>query len=128
MKKILSIIFAAALLAGCTGNKAEDAAEAFISNYLKMDYDKAASYCDENVASNLLQAGEGVNSLDSVMLAKVRDAAANTTFEIVAVDTKSDKDKAFVQYKIFPVYRQEGQQMQMTLTRQGGKWLVSALE
>lgn len=127
MKKISVILCAALLLCACTDDKAGKAAEGFLTSYLTMDYDAAAAYCDSSVSANLRIATEDWQSLDTTLLARIKDAAAATRFEITSVDDESEKGRAYVKYLLYPMGSEVGQEMNMTLTKEGGKWLVSAL-
>lgn len=115
------------LICACTGNKAEQAAEGFLKSYLSMDYDAAVGYCSDNVGSSLRAASDNLQSLDTALVAKIKDAAAGTSYKIVSIDNETEKDKAYVTYQLFPMGSEQGQDMTMTLTKEGGKWLVSAL-
>lgn len=127
MKKISVILCAALLLCACTDDKAGKAAEGFLTSYLAMDYDGAAAFCDSSVAAGLRIATDDWQSLDTTLLARIKDAAAATRFEITSVDDETEKGRAYVKYLLYPMGSERGQEMNMTLTREGGKWLVSAL-
>ena len=127
MKKIIVVLCAAVLLCSCKDNKAEVAAEGFLTSYLAMDYESAAAYCDSMVANHLLRATDGWQALDTTLLAKIKDAAASTRFEITSVDDDTEKGKAKVKYLLYPMGSKKGHEMNMTLTKENGKWLVSSL-
>ena len=127
MKKILLVLCAAVLLCSCTDNKAQQAAEGFLTSYLTMDYDGIAAFCDSDVAAKLSDATENLQALDTALLAKMKEASAKTRFEIISVDDETEKGKAFVKYMLYPMGSDQGQEMNLTLTKEDGKWLVSAL-
>ncbi|MBO4657009.1 MAG: hypothetical protein J5639_04475 [Bacteroidales bacterium] len=131
MKKILFVLCAAALLCSCApkgSGKAQQAAESFLTGYLSMDMEGIDAYCDSLVLSNLNRATEGWQNLDTALLAKMKEAAAKTRFEIVSVeDDETEKGKAHVKYMLYPMGNDHGQEMSLTLTKEGGKWLVSSL-
>lgn len=127
MKKILFVLCAAALLCSCTDDKAQKTAEGFLTGYLAMDYDTAVTFCDEAMAANLLKATEGWQALDTLLLARMKDAASKTRFEIASVDDETEKGTAHVRYLLYPMGSEHGHEMNMTLKKDGGKWLVSAL-
>ena len=128
MKKILAVLCVAFLLCACTDDKAQKAAEGFLTSYLMMDYDNAVTYCDDAVAKAIVKSSENWQALDTTLLKSIKEAASSTRFEITSVDNESVKDKAFVNYLLYPMGSDRGQEMKMTLTKTGGKWLVSGLE
>ncbi|MBR5735453.1 MAG: hypothetical protein IKX60_01465 [Bacteroidales bacterium] len=128
MKKAFIVLCAAILVCSCTDDKAEQAAEGFLSSYFQMDYDSAVAYCDSTVARNLRIASDNWQALDTTLLGMIKEAAANTRYEITSVDKESEKDKAFVKYLLYPMDSDKGQEMSMTLVKKGGKWLISSLE
>lgn len=79
------------------------------------------------MTASLRIATEDWQSLDTTLLARIKDAAAATRFEITSVDDESEKGRAYVKYLLYPMGSEIGQEMNMTLTKEGGKWLVSAL-
>jgi len=127
MKKIFFFLCAASLLCSCAGNKAEQTAESFLTNYLNMDYDAAAAYCDSTVAFSLRIASEGWQELDSALLVKIREASSSTRYEIVEVDDQSVKNEAHVSYLLYPMNSENGVEMSMTLVKEKGRWLVRSL-
>lgn len=128
MKKIFAVLCAVMLICSCTDDKAQKTAESFLTSYLMMDYDSAVAYCDSTVAASLRLASDNWQALDTTLLKSIKDAAGSTTFSITEVDTESQKDKAFVNYLLFPLGGEQGLEMKMTLEKRGGKWLVSGLE
>jgi len=128
MKKIFAVLCTAFLICACTDDKAQKAAEGFLASYLMMDYDNAVTYCDDAVAKAVTRSSESWQALDTTLLKSIKEAASGTRFEITSVDDESVKDKAFVSYLLYPMGSERGQEMKMTLTRTGGKWLVSGLE
>ena len=128
MKKIFTVLCAALLLCSCTDDKARKTAEDFLSSYLMLDYENAVSYCDDSVAATVRVASENWQALDTTLLNSIKAAAAGTRFEISSVDLESEKGKAFVKYLLYPMGSEQGSEMHMTLTKDGGKWLVSGLE
>ena len=127
MKKIIVVLCVAVLLCSCKDNKAEVAAEGFLTSYLAMDYEGASAYCDSLVSNHLRRTTDGWQALDTTLLAKIKDAAAATRFEITSIDDETEKDKAHVQYLLYPVGSEKGHVMNMTLIKRNGKWLVSSL-
>lgn len=127
MKKLLFLLCAAALICSCTDNKAQQTAEGFLTSYLNMDYEGLAAYCDSDVAQAMNAATEGWQELDSTLLAKMKEASSSTRFEITSVDQETEKGKAYITYMLYPMGSEQGRQMSLILTKDGGKWLVSGL-
>jgi len=127
MKKIIVVLFAAVLLCSCKDNKAEVTAEGFLTSYLAMDYEGAAVYCDSLVANHLRRSTNGWQALDTTLRAKIKEAASTTRFEITSVDDETEKGKAHIKYLLYPMGNEKGHEMNMTLTKENGKWLVSGL-
>jgi hypothetical protein len=128
MKKLFAVLCAAMLLCSCTDDKAQKAAEGFLSSYLTLDYENAVTFCDDAVAATVRAASENWQALDTTLLKSIKEAAAETRYEITSVDMESEKGKAFVKYLLYPMGSEQGSEMNMTLTKDGGKWLVSGLE
>lgn len=128
MKKIFAVLCVAMLLCACTDDKAQQAAEGFLASYLMLDYENALTYCNDAVAATVRTASENWQALDTTLLNSVKEAAAGTRFEIVSVDTETEKGKASVKYLLYPMGSEQGSEMNMSLTKEGGKWLVSGLE
>lgn len=127
MKKLLFLLCAAALICSCTDNKAQQTAEGFLTSYLNMDYEGIAEYCDSNVAEALSVATQDWEALDSALLARMKEASSSTRFEITSVDRETEKGKAYIKYMLYPMGSEQGRQMSLILTKDGGKWLVSGL-
>lgn len=127
MKKLFAVLCVAILFCSCTDDKAQKTAEAFLTSYLMMDYENAVTYCDSTVAAALRTASDNWQALDTTLLKSVKEAAAGTAYAIQSVDMETEKDKAFVKYLLYPMGTEQGQEMNMTLEKRGGKWLVSGL-
>ncbi len=128
MKKIFAALCLAMLLCACTDDKAQQTAEGFLNSYLMLDYENALTYCNDAVAATVRAASDNWQALDTTLLNSVKEAAAGTRFEIVSVDTETEKGKASVKYLLYPMGSEQGSEMNMSLTKEGGKWLVSGLE
>ena len=128
MKKLLVVLCLAVMFCACTDDKAQKTAESFLTSYLMMDYESAVAYCDSTVASALRTASDNWQALDTTLLKSIKEAAASTTYAIQSVDLETEKDKAFVKYLLYPMGVEQGQEMNMTLTKNGGKWVITGLE
>lgn len=128
MKKIFAALCVAILICSCTDDKAQQTAEGFLASYLMLDYENALTYCNDAVAATVRAASDNWQALDTTLLNSVKEAAAGTRFEIVSVDTETEKGKASVKYLLYPMGSEQGSEMNMSLTKEGGKWLVSGLE
>jgi len=128
MKKIFAALCVTLLVCACTDDKAQQTAEGFLESYLMLDYENAVTYCNDAVAAAVRAASDNWQALDSTLLNSVKEAAAGTRFEILSVDTESEKGKASVKYLLYPMGSDQGSEMSMSLTKEGGKWFVSGLE
>ncbi|MBR5671450.1 MAG: hypothetical protein IKX11_06290 [Bacteroidales bacterium] len=130
MKKILIVLCAAALVCSCTNrnsSKAQQTAENFLTSYLTMNYEGIEAYCDSLMLSVLDRSTRSLERLDTALQAKMKDAAAQTRFEVTSVDEETEKGKAHVTYMLYPVGSEKGQEMSLTLAKQGNKWVVTNL-
>ena len=128
MKKIFAALCVAILICSCTDDKAQQTAEGFLTSYLVLDYENALTYCNDAVAATVRAASDNWQALDTTLLKSMKEAATSTRFEILSVDTESEKGKASVKYLLYPMGSEQGSEMNMSLTKEGGKWLVSGLE
>ena len=128
MKKIFAVLCLVILAVSCTDDKAQQTAEGFLQSYLTQDYENALTYCNDAVAAAVRAASDNWQALDTTLLKSIKEASAGTRFEILSVDTESEKGKASVKYLLYPMGSEQGSEMSMSLTKDGGKWLVSGLE
>jgi hypothetical protein len=130
MKKILIVLCAAALVCSCTNrnsSKAQETAENFLTSYLTMNYEGIEAYCDSLMLSVLDRSTRSLERLDTALQAKMKDAAAQTRFEVTSVDEETEKGKARVTYMLYPMGSEKGHEMHLTLSKEGNKWIVSSL-
>lgn len=131
MKKILIVLCAAVLVCSCTNrnssSKAQQTAEQFLTSYLSMNYEGIEAYCDSLMLSVLDRSTRSLERLDTALQAKMKDAAAQTRFEVTSVDEETEKGKARVTYMLYPMGSEKGHEMHLTLSKEGNKWIVSSL-
>ncbi|MBO4557961.1 MAG: DUF4878 domain-containing protein [Bacteroidales bacterium] len=133
MKKIAILSLCALLaLCGCTSkaDKAGAAASNFLEAFFAMDYDAAAAFCSDEIATLVRDTLEASQYPSEEIRAKVVEASKNTTFKIVSSEADEETGEVTVKYEIYPYGAPKGAAIPRTmrLGKTGGDWKVVALE
>jgi len=127
----MRILFAFAaiitLLVSCENAKEEvtTVANGFLTSYFQMDYEKAATYCTDELAGLMMSAVASKPELPDELQELLTAAAKATVFTIKEVDTESVEDQATVIYDLLLYKAEEAAVKKLTLTKSDGEWKVS---
>ena len=126
---ITGALFLTGMLSSCTGKeqKVEEITKGFLEAYFDVNYEKAATYCTEELAESLMQTFKSLESLDSQVREMVIANSSKAKTEIIEIDTKSKQDTVIVSYKIFLDNFPGGIDNKLSLVKIGKEWKITGL-
>ena len=125
---ILVVMFMTVVAVNSCGNKGEDVritATDFLNAYFKVEYVRAAELCTDELKADIVRTMESLESLEPEIKEMVIRNTAQTTTEIISIDTESKKDNATVIYKIVLPNFPEGIENTLSLVKVGKVWKIS---
>lgn len=133
MKKfsfIASLALCSLVSVCCTSSteRATTVASSFLSTYYSADYDSARTFCTPHCSELIGQATANISSLPDVIQAKIKEASAETSFEIVSVDAKSVEGEASVIYLLHVPGLEKPLSKRLVLKLEGRTALVDTVE
>ena len=133
MKKILIPALCLMLaLAGCTAktDKAAATASDFLTAFFAMDYERASSFCGEEIAAAIRDTIADSDYPSEEIHRKVVEASKNTSFKIISSSQIEDTGEIEVRYEIHPYGASKSAYIPRTmrLARTGSTWKIVALE
>ena len=133
MKKTLIAAFIAIFaLYGCApkADKAAAVANDFLTDFFNMDYEGAAAFCTDEIATVLRDTIAASEYPSEEIRAKVVEASKKTSFKITSSQIEEESGAAVVDYEIRP-YSAVGNGVisrTMRLERIDGDWRIVSLE
>lgn len=122
---VLSFFFAASC------NKVEKTAELkakeFLDAFFKIDYNKAALLCTEELAHELTASLKSIESLDDGVREMVIKQTSEVKTQIKSVDTDSKKDTVIVTYLVVLPSFPNGIENTLSLSKVDKEWKVVEL-
>lgn len=127
---VVAVLCATLFMTSCdkSGKKAIAVADSFLSSYFKMDYEKAASYCSQEISEMLLEAVEDKDDLPDEILDKMAEASSSTTYEIVGIDDETLEDCVLVQYEVRPANAERPIVKTMYVSKFDDEWKITSLK
>lgn len=130
MKRIVAFLAVLIVVAGCTSNEeaARNAADGFLSNYWKADYQEARQFCTPDFAALIDTAVADAGSLPDLIREQMRTFSENTSYEIVAIDAESVENQASIEYELQAAGIGKPLKKRLVMVREGKKYLVDDMD
>lgn len=121
MKKVLSLVFvfvAVVSFNSCKKSGPEAAAEAYLTNIAKMDFEKAKEFVTEDSKATI----DFLAQMAGMAGEEAKKEAADAKVEIKDMKCEVTEDKAVCKCKV--VTGEEEEEETLNLVKEGDKWLV----
>lgn len=130
MKRILIFMAVLMAMAGCTSNEeaARNAADGFLSNYWKADYQEARQFCTPDFAALIDTAVAEAGSLPDLIRERMRTFSETTSYEIVGIDAESVENQASIEYELQAAGVGKPLKKRLVMVREGKKYLVDDMD
>lgn len=117
-------------MAGCTSNEeaARNAADGFLSNYWKADYQEARQFCTPDFAALIDTAVAEAGSLPDLIRERMRTFSETTSYEIVGIDAESVENQASIEYELQAAGVGKPLKKRLVMVREGKKYLVDDMD
>ena len=118
------------VVAGCTSKEetVRSAADGFLSNYWKADYQEARQFCTPDFAALIDTAVADAGSLPDLIREQMRTFSENTSYEIVAIDAESVENQASIEYELQAAGFGKPLKKRLVMVREGKKYLVDDMD
>lgn len=118
------------VVAGCTSKEetVRSAADGFLSNYWKADYQEARQFCTPDFAALIDTAVADAGSLPDLIREQMRTFSENTLYEIVAIDAESVENRAVIEYELQAAGIEKPLRKRLVMVREGKKYLVDDMD
>ena len=118
------------VVAGCTSKEetVRSAADSFLSNYWKADYQEARQFCTPDFAALIDTAVAESGSLPDLIREQMRTFSENTSYEIVAIDAESVENRAVIEYELQAAGIEKPLRKRLVMVREGKRYLVDDMD
>ena len=116
--------------AGCTSTEetVRSAADGFLSNYWKADYQAARQFCTPDFAALIDTAVADAGSLPDLIREQMRTFSENTSYSIVTIDDESLENRAVIEYELHAAGIEKPLRKRLVMVREGKKYLVDDMD
>lgn len=118
------------VVAGCTSKEetVRSAADGFLSNYWKADYQEARQFCTPDFAALIDTAVAESGSLPDLIREQMRTFSENTSYSIVTIDDESLENRAVIEYELHAAGIEKPLRKRLAMVREGKKYLVDDMD
>ena len=118
------------VVAGCTSKEetVRSAADGFLSNYWKADYQEARQFCTPDFAALIDTAVADAGSLPDLIREQMRTFSENTSYSIVTIDDESLENRAVIEYELHAAGIEKPLRKRLVMVREGKKYLVDDMD
>lgn len=118
------------VVAGCTSKEetVRSAADGFLSNYWKADYQEARQFCTPDFAALIDTAVAESGSLPDLIREQMRTFSENTSYSIVTIDDESLENRAVIEYELHAAGIEKPLRKRLVMVREGKKYLVDDMD
>ncbi|MCQ2152058.1 MAG: hypothetical protein MJY70_03265 [Bacteroidales bacterium] len=130
MKRIFIFMAVLIVVAGCTSKEetVRSAADGFLSNYWKADYQEARQFCTPDFAALIDTAVAESGSLPDLIREQMRTFSENTSYSIVTIDDESLENRAVIEYELHAAGIEKPLRKRLVMVREGKKYLVDDMD
>lgn len=129
--KVLTFLMVLALVVvGCSSHEEEavKATNAFLDNFLKLEFEEAATYCCDQFAPHFLESVKESGELSEDVKEKIVAMALQVEREILSVEPIEGSDTLVVSYSLTLPDVEERQESALFLVKSDKEWRVAAFK
>lgn len=121
------ILFCAFTSCGRKEKHIEALANEFLDSFFKVDYEKAAMLCSDELGDELRVSLKSIESMDASIREMIIKQASEVKREITVIDKQSKKDTVVVKYKLYLPSFPGGMEQQLLVAKPNDRWIVVEL-